>query len=65
MFEGYQLYAGLILSAISSYWVYTNATSRKMSRVWMWALLTFLVPIIGIPLYALYIIFFGKPVKKK
>lgn len=53
--------AGLIISGIATYWVYTDAKSRNMNYAWMWALLTFLIIIIGLPLYFI----FRKPLTRK
>jgi hypothetical protein len=50
-----------LISAFATYWVYTDAKSRNMDKAWMWAVLTFLVIIIGLPLY----LFFRKPLTRK
>lgn len=41
---------GWIISAAIAYWVYTDANKRGMNGV-VWAIATFLVCIISLPLY--------------
>jgi high-affinity Fe2+/Pb2+ permease len=52
---------GLLISGAATYWVYTDAKSRNMNYAWMWATLTFLVIIVGLPLYVIL----RKPLTKK
>jgi hypothetical protein len=41
---------GYIISAAIAYWVYTDANKRGMNGV-VWAIATFLICIISLPLY--------------
>ena len=43
---------GLALAGGAAYWVHTDATSRGMNP-WGWAIFTFLLLIIGLPVYLL------------
>ena len=41
---------GLVLAGVAAFWVYNDANTRGMNAV-VWAILTFLFLIIGLPAY--------------
>lgn len=45
------LLLGLIFIFFVAVWIYADAKENKIDSPWMWAILTFLIAIIGIPLY--------------